>query len=161
MLQVFVPVGSALALALLGYWFTLRSDREAKATEARLAIQRRALEDAQRALMKFWLSAAKLLRFPQHERLDKKDLLAAMEDASAAVTVAYSRLQDRQLADDMADWHYATAQHLQSSPPLSAVDVNARNPDFASLSNRLGERLRELTPGDGLGAATHRGRKCK
>lgn len=45
MLQIFVPVGSALGLALLGYRFALRSDLRAKGTEARLAIQRQALEE--------------------------------------------------------------------------------------------------------------------
>lgn len=73
MLQIFVPVGSALALALLGYRFTLRSDLRAKGTEARLAIQRQALEEAQHALMTFWVSAAKLLRYALPQRLEKRN----------------------------------------------------------------------------------------
>ena len=97
---MFVLVASALGLAILGYRFTLRSDLRGRRTEARLSIQRRALEDAQQSLMTFWVAAAKLLRTDHQARLDNKDLLFALEDASAAVTVTYSRLLDRELADD-------------------------------------------------------------
>lgn len=68
-----------------------------------------------------------------------------MEEASSAVTVAYSRLLDRQLADDVADWQHATSVRLQSRDALSAAEVNAEHDGFVALSDRLGERLRELT----------------
>jgi hypothetical protein len=145
MLQIFVPVGSALGLALLGYRFTLRSDLRAKGTEARLAIQRQALEDAQHALMTFWVSAAKLLRYALPERLEKKELLSRLEEASSAATVAYSRLLDRQLADNVAEWQHSTSLRLQPPGALSSVEVNAEHADFVALCGRLGERLRELT----------------
>jgi hypothetical protein len=145
MLQIFVPVGSALGLALIGYRCTLRSDLQAKGTEARLAIQRQALEDAQHALMTFWVSAAKLLRYALPERLEKKELLSRLEEASSAATVAYSRLLDRQLADNVAEWQHSTSLLLQSPEALSSPEVNAEHADFVALCDRLGERLRELT----------------
>lgn len=145
MLQVFVPVVSALGLAVLGYRFTLRSDLRGRRTEARLSIQRQALEDAQQSLMTFWGAAAKQLRTDYQARLDNKDLLFAMEDASAAVTVAYSRLVNRKLADDMADWHFATSKSLRSPAAWSQDEVAAAHASFVALSNRLGVGLRELT----------------
>ena len=145
MLQIFVPVCSALGLALLGYRFTLRSDLRARGTEARLAIQGQALEDAQHALMTFWISAAKLLRYALPERLEKKELLSRLEEASSAATVAYSRLLDRQLADSVAEWQHTTSLRLQSPEALSSAEVNAEHADFVALCDRLGETLRELT----------------
>jgi hypothetical protein len=154
MLQVFVPVASALGLALLGYYFTLKSDLRAKSTEARLAIQRQALEDAQHALMTFWTCAAKLLRYPFSERLERRDLVTGLEDASVEVTVAHSRLADRQLADDIAIWHFATSLRLQSERAAqSADDVNTEHMRFVALSNRMGVALRELSAPDGKPAS--------
>jgi hypothetical protein len=145
MVQVFVPVASALGLALLGYSLTLKSDLRAKSIEARLSIERQALEDAQQALMTFWVSAAKLLRYSLPDRLERKDLLSKLEHASSAVMVAYSRLEDRQLASDIADWQHSTSLRLRSAEAVSTVELNDGHPEFVAISDRLGEQLRELT----------------
>jgi hypothetical protein len=145
MLQVFVPVVSALGLAVLGYYFTLKSDLRSKSTEARLNIQRQALEDAHAALSSFWNCAARLLRYPFEMRLAQKELISKMEDASVGVTVSSSRLADQELADDMIDWHFAVANLLTSRTGLSADEVNRQNAGFTAVSNRRGQALRELS----------------
>lgn len=95
--------------------------------------------------MTFWVSAAKLLRYALPERLEKKELLSRLEEASSAATVAYSRLLDRQLADNVAEWQHSTSLRLQSPGALSSAEVNAEHAGFVALCDRLGERLRELT----------------
>jgi hypothetical protein len=145
MLQIFVPVASALALALLGYRFTLRSDLRLKGAEARLTIQRQAIDDVQQALRTFWITAAKLLRVTQEERLRDTELLSKLEDAGAALTLGHSRLQDRQLADDMAEWHHATNVKVGSPQVQSREAVSRAHQTFVVLSDRLGATLRELT----------------
>jgi hypothetical protein len=130
---------------LLGYWFTLRSDLRSKGAEARLAIQRQAIDDVQQALKTFWVAAAKLLRVSLEERLRKAELLSKLEEAGTVLTVGHSRLQDRQLADDVADWHHATALKVGSTQVLSKDEVSSEHKNFVALSDRLGARLRELT----------------
>jgi len=138
MLQISVPVASALGLALLGYRIAVASDLRAKGTEARLKIERRAIEETQSALMSYWLSAAKLLRFPRQERAAMQDLTFKMQDASAAITVGYSRLMDRNLADDLATWHYATSLKVRSSDRLSADELTVRMTALSRLASGSG-----------------------
>jgi hypothetical protein len=144
MLQIFVPVTGALALALLGYKFTLRSDLRIKGAEARLTIQRQAMDDVQQALRNFWLAAARLLMASGGQRLQETDLLSIIDESGAILIVGISRLQDRQLADDVADWHHSIVLKVASPTVLSREDVSNEHNDFIKLSNRLGAKLREL-----------------
>lgn len=63
MLRIFVPVVSALGLALLGYRFTLRSGLRSRRAQARPTIQCQVIDDVQQALKTFWVVGGQLLGY--------------------------------------------------------------------------------------------------
>ena len=87
MLRIFVPVASALGLALLGYRFTLRSGPRSRRAQARPTIQCQLMDDVQQALKTFWVVAGQLLRVPQGECFQRREQLSALVEASVAATI--------------------------------------------------------------------------
>jgi len=156
MLQIFVPLATALAVAFLAYRFSVSQDRKTKNHEARLQIQRKALEDAQQALADYWFFAGKMLR---SDNPNDTKLELGLEQAINQLTVALSRIDGRSLAKDVDAWREGVNQHLKSArkpSPLPGVKEKARerakeiihNEDktFDKLCDDFGDRLRKLSP---------------
>lgn len=148
MLQIFVPVATALMAAVVAYRFSVRGDREAKFTEARVQIQRQAIEDAQQAVADYWFWGQKAIRAGG---ISVPDIISGLEQASTQLAVTYSRLQDRQLADDIVDWHSHITSRIASitGSPLSNEGarqlIHAEDGPFLELCDRLGNSLRDLS----------------
>lgn len=146
MLQIFVPVATALLAAVIAYRYGLRSDREARITEARLEVQRAALADGQQAFADFWAAAYKLLTTG---KLTNDSLNSAVETTSIQLMVSYSRLQDRQLAEKISTWQgkiaVLTAKATSTGNPMPVHEARVYYDEFVDLCNQLGSSLRELS----------------
>jgi len=148
MLQIFVPVATALLAAVVAYRFSLRGDREARFTEARLQVQRQALEATQNALADYWFWGQKALRA---RNLDDPDVVSGLEKASTALTVTHSRLQDRNLAESVLAWHTNVTVRIgavagsKTSYEEARRVISDENDEFNALCNALGNSLRDLS----------------
>jgi len=146
MLQIFVPVATALLVAVLAYRYGLRADRSARVIEARLEVQRAALANGQQAFADYWASAYKLLRTGN---MSNPDLTSKLEQTSIQVMVAYSQLQDRDLAEKISTWQHnialLTAQATSTRTPMGQDELNRHYQEFVTLCNQLGSSLREVS----------------
>src|SRR5258708_32583562 len=152
MLQIFVPVATALLVAAVAYRFGVRTDREARFAEARLQIQRQAIENAQQALADYWFWGQKVFRT---RSISDPDVVTGLERASTQLSVTYSRLQDRQLADGIIVWHkHITVRMgsvIESQPSYDEAKLIIHSEDihFLGLCNTLGNSLRDLSSTSG------------
>jgi hypothetical protein len=147
MLQIFVPVATALLVAVLAYHYSLDADLRAKITEARWDVQRRALADGQQAIVDHWNCAYKLL---QTGDPSNSDITSKLEQTNIQVMVTHSRLRDRDLAGKIKTWQedVAALLSIQRTPARTRMpsdDLYACSQEFVALCNEIGSSLREVS----------------
>jgi hypothetical protein len=146
MLQIFVPVATALLAAVVAYRYSLRADQKARITEARLEIQREALAEGQQAFANFWISIYKIL---VTGNFTNDNLNVMVEQTSIQLAVTYSRLQDQRLAEKLSAWQdkiaLVTTRVSSTGNPMPTDQARVYYDEFIDLCNQLGASLRELS----------------
>jgi hypothetical protein len=145
MLTIFVPALVALLVVVIGQAWAAAAARKAEERTAWRALQQSVLLETQDQLMAFWMATAKILR-----GVGDVQLRFTLQDASARLTVLGSRIADRQLAADLADWQYEmilqTQRVLGGADALTPGQVSELNPRFIALADRLGGSAIALRP---------------
>jgi hypothetical protein len=137
MLTIFVPALAALVVAVIGQAWAAAAARRAEERTAWRALQQSTLTETQDQLMAHWLTIAKILR-----GATAAELPFTLQDANARLTVLGTRIADRQLAGDLAEWqqemNLEAQRVVRNGVPLTAEQVNQINPRFIALADRLG-----------------------
>jgi hypothetical protein len=145
MLTIFVPALVALLVVVIGQALTAASARRAEERTAWRALQQNVLLETQDQLMVFWLATAKVLR-----GVTAMELKFTLQDASARLTVLGTRIAERQLGADLADWQHKmsleTQRVVRDAIALTSEQVDQLNPRFIALSDRLGASAIALRP---------------
>jgi hypothetical protein len=145
MLTIFVPALAALLVAVIGQAWSAAAARRAEERAAWRVLQQGTLTETQDQLMDFWLATAKIMR-----GVTADELKFRLQDAGARLTVLGTRIADRQLAADLADWQHEmnlrTQRVARSAALLTPEQVNELNPGFIALSDRLGATALALRP---------------
>jgi hypothetical protein len=145
MLTIFVPALAALLVAVIGQAWSARATRRAEERAAWQALQQGTLTETQDQLMVFWLATAKIMR-----GVTIAELKFTLQDANARLTILGTRIADRQLAADLADWQQGMNLRSQglvaSGALLTPEQVNELHPGFINLADQLGAKALAFRP---------------